>query len=532
MGKKMKKKAVPHRAQFDPAALPLHVLFLAIFPVMFLYTVNAKEMNFSAVLPAAAADILLAALIFTASLLIIRNVIKAGFTSSIILLWFFSYGRIYGIIGKNPGVNLHYFMLPVTLLFVAAAVFVVLKTGKKEAGQMKELNMWVNYVTLSLVFLLGVQSAMSIISHERVHILPAGFAQDTAPAPGAEAKYPDIYYIVVDAHSRSDYMKRVFDYDDTDFKAQMKEMGFYIPEKAHSNYPATLLSFASFLNYDYLDSINRLDRNSSDLVVLKDDIKAKRGIQYLKDKGYTFIIFPSAFTTNAMKDGADYVMTPRGINPTEFEQILSKTSALSGILTVLGNGEPPEYGAERKTIRYDFEELPKVAKMPSPKIVLDYIVCPHPPFLFDRDGRDVKNSGPIDLSDGNHCGVPHDKYIAEYGEQAMFVDKMILETVKKLKQNMSSNSIIIIHGDHGDGANLDWENLADTNFGERLSIFLAYYLPGDGAKLLYPSISPVNNFRLILKYYFNEKINLLQDRSYFCKWSKPFDFIDKTKDTQ
>jgi hypothetical protein len=144
----------------------------------------------------------------------------------------------------------------------------------------------------------------------------------------------------------------------------------------------------------------------------------------------------------------------------------------------------------------------------------------------------VKNTGPIDLSDGDHCGVPHDEYITEYGQQVMFVDKMILQTVKRLKEKMKSNSIIIIHGDHGDGANLDWEDLSKTDFGERLSIFLAYYMPGDGAKLLYPSISPVNNFRIILKSYFNEKIGLLPDKSYFCRWSKPFDFIDKTKDTQ
>jgi hypothetical protein len=528
MAKRKKTARIPAKNKFDASALPLHVLFLAFFPVIFLYTVNSKEMYFSALLPSAAAAVLLAALIFAASLAAVRNVIKAGFTSSIIILWFFSYGRIYGLLGKNAGVHGHYFLLPATLLIAGAAVFVILKTGKKEAGQMKELNMWVNYVTFSLVFLLGVQSAMSVITHEKQD-MPAGLA--AAPAV-ADENYPDIYYIVVDAHSRSDYLKKVFGYDDTDFKNQLKAMGFYIPEKAHSNYPATLLSFASFLNYDYLDTINKLDKNSGDLVVLKDDIKAKKGIHYLKDKGYTFIIFPSAFTTNAMKAGADIIMRPSGINPTEFEQILSRTTAFSGIMAALGNGEPPEYAAERKTILYDFNELPEAAAMPSPKFVLDYIVCPHPPFIFDKNGNDVKNTGPIDLSDGDHCGVPHDEYITEYGQQVMFVDKMILQTVKRLKEKMKSNSIIIIHGDHGDGANLDWEDLSKTDFGERLSIFLAYYMPGDGAKLLYPSISPVNNFRIILKSYFNEKIGLLPDKSYFCRWSKPFDFIDKTKDTQ
>jgi hypothetical protein len=529
MGKRAKKSAAVKKTRFDVSAMPLHVLFLAVFPVMFLYTVNAKEMYFSTLLPSAALAVIGAAAVFGLALAVIKNVIKAGFTSSIFLLWFFSYGHIYGLISGHTGAWGHYVMLPLTLLAAAAAVFAVIRTGKKDAEQMKELNMWINYITFALVFLLGVESAMSVINHEKQDITAGITSRPSAPADG---KFPDIYYIVVDAHSRSDYLKKVFGYDDSAFRQEMKELGFYIPEKAHSNYPATLLSFASFLNYDYLESINKLDRQSGDLVMVKDDIKAKKGIQYLKDRGYTFIIFPSAFTTNAMKAGADYIMTPRGLNPEEFEQILSRTTALSGMLAVLGGGEPPEYGVERKTILFDFKELPEIAKMASPKVVLDYIVCPHPPFIFDRDGKNVKNTGPIDLSDGDHCGIPHDKYLEGYREQVMFTDKMIIETVKKLEQNMKKNSIIIIHGDHGDGANLDWEDYSKTDFGERLSIFLAYYLPDGGDKLLYPSISPVNNFRIILKGYFNEKIDLLPDRSYFSRWSKPYDFIDVTKDTQ
>ena len=530
MAQKAKKRKTVKKPDFTAAGLPLHVLFLAVFPVIFLYTVNTKEMYFSTLLPSAAAAVTAAAVIFITTLFIIKDIIKAGFASSIILLWFFSYGHIYGTVSRFTGAWGHYVMLPVTLLIAGAAVFAVIKTGKKEAGQMKELNMWINYITFALVFLLGVESAMSVINHEKQDITAGITARPSAPSD--YEKLPDIYYIVVDAHGRSDYLKKVFGYDDSPFRREMKELGFYIPEKARSNYPATLLSFASFLNYDYLDSINKIDRQSNDLVMVKDDIKAKKGIQYLKDKGYTFIIFPSAFTTNAMKAGADYIMTPRGMNPGEFEQILSKTTALSGMLAVLGGGEPPEYGVERKTILFDFKELPEIAKMASPKIVLDYIVCPHPPFIFDRDGKNVKNTGPIDLSDGAHCGIPHDKYLTGYGEQVMFVDKMILETVKKLEQNMRKNSIIIIHGDHGDGANLDWEDYSKTDFGERLSIFLAYYLPDGGDKILYPSISPVNNFRIILRKYFNEKIGLLPDRSYFSKWSKPYDFIEVTKYTQ
>ena len=56
-----------------------------------------------------------------------------------------------------------------------------------------------------------------------------------------------------------------------------------------------------------------------------------------------------------------------------------------------------------------------------------------------------------------------------------------------------------------------WETYAR----EELAILNAYYLPGvDAEELLYPKISPVNTFRVILNAYFQENLPLLEDRSY------------------
>jgi hypothetical protein len=164
--------------------------------------------------------------------------------------------------------------------------------------------------------------------------------------------------------------------------------------------------------------------------------------------------------------------------------------------------------------------------------VLDYIICPHPPFVFDENGRDVINTEPINFADGNHSGIANDSYVRGYGAQAAYIDRRVAEEVEKLMGKMNKNSIIIIHGDHGSGSSLNWEDIRQTNLGERLSIFSAYYLPNGGDKYLRPDISPVNNFRMILKNYFKENIELLPDRAYFSKWSTPFDFTDVTEYTR
>jgi hypothetical protein len=63
--------------------------------------------------------------------------------------------------------------------------------------------------------------------------------------------------------------------------------------------------------------------------------------------------------------------------------------------------------------------------------------------------------------------------------------------------------VIIIQGDHA---------LAGAK--DRFGILNAYYLPGINKDILYPTISPVNSFRIVFNQYFGAKLPLLPDRSY------------------
>jgi len=59
-------------------------------------------------------------------------------------------------------------------------------------------------------------------------------------------------------------------------------------------------------------------------------------------------------------------------------------------------------------------------------------------------------------------------------------------------------------------------NPSDTLIKERMGILSAFYFGNkEITSKLYKSISPVNSFRLIFSEIFNEKIDLLDDKSYF-----------------
>jgi hypothetical protein len=59
---------------------------------------------------------------------------------------------------------------------------------------------------------------------------------------------PDVYYIVLDGYGRADVLSSIFNYDNSEFIEFLKEKGFYVGERSHSNYIETYLSLTSSLN--------------------------------------------------------------------------------------------------------------------------------------------------------------------------------------------------------------------------------------------------------------------------------------------
>jgi hypothetical protein len=75
---------------------------------------------------------------------------------------------------------------------------------------------------------------------------------------------------------------------------------------------------------------------------------------------------------------------------------------------------------------------------------------------------------------------------------------------------------------------MNWGNPTDLALKERMTVINAYLLPGGGGEALYKTITPVNSFRVVFNHYFNAKIELLDDKSYFSTWDEPYKFVDVT----
>jgi hypothetical protein len=98
----------------------------------------------------------------------------------------------------------------------------------------------------------------------------------------------------------------------------------------------------------------------------------------------------------------------------------------------------------------------------------------------------------------------------------------MLEAIDTIFEESEISPIIIIQGDHG-----PW--LQPKN--KRMWILNAYYLPGHNEEL-YPTISPVNSFRLVFDAYFEGNYDLLDDVSFFSPVPNIYDFSELPNDCE
>jgi len=159
--------------------------------------------------------------------------------------------------------------------------------------------------------------------------------------------------------------------------------------------------------------------------------------------------------------------------------------------------------SHRERVLYALEKISVIPEeIPGPKFVYAHIIFPHPPFVVDADGSPLQNS-PIDE-------------LSAYANQIDYLDRRLLEIVDTLIEKSNPDPVIVIQGDHG--ATIEYQDLG-IDPSNRLGILNAYYLPAHQNKLntphesLYPTITPINTFRVIFDRYFNGEYGLLDDRS-------------------
>jgi len=474
---------------------PFYPLLFALFPVLSLAAHNIQEIAVNVVYRPLLISFLLSLTVFILMRALLRDWSRAGLMTLVSLLVFFTYGQVYDKLHDvslfGMSVFRHRTLLPAYgLLAVGSAWFIV-----KRLAQPAAPTFWLNIFSIYLLIypLFGITS--NVVQQRSADA--ALKASTLQPLSGAEK--PDVYYIILDAYGRQDVLRDKLNYDNSPFLDALRDRGFYVADCSQSNYAYTEYSIPSSLNYDYLESLGATAHKDR-IALLKHG--AVRSI--FEAEGYQVVAFPTGWSITEWTDADLYIDYEHPVTTlTEFETLIVNTTLLRA---ANGGRSPDQTTASLKDLRRarTLSLLANIKKLPRVKgnlFVFAHLVIPHPPYSFGPDGEPGQFKGD---------GATYAETAAAYVDQVKFINKQILAVIDVLQADSDRPPVIIVQGDHGPPPEL---SLA---YSEKMPILNAYYLPGKQMdKLLYPSISPVNTFRVVLNSYFGENLPLLEDKSYY-----------------
>jgi hypothetical protein len=477
---------------------PFYFALFAIYPVLALLAFNISELRYQDAIRAVVVSLLAALLLFFLFWRLFHSKQRAALTVTILLLLFYGYGHLYNLIAKQWDIpHLTVWMLGLWLILAGAAVGWLARRRTRVRKAAPVLNI----VLLGLVITSMVQAALWSPSYS------SSVADDYAPVetlsiPDGQTP-PDIYYIILDSYGRSDLIKRAFQIDNSGFIKDLEAMGFYVSKCSQSNYNRTDISLASSLNMDYLQNLDsEFHGDNEDRRTLWESISRSAVRADLESAGYKTVAFATGFAWSEVRD-ADFFLSPSSpfSQMTGFETLLMRTTPLRHLEdTTQINLDEIDGQRYRQRTDYIFNKISDVAHLPGPKFVFIHLIPPHPPFVYAADGSQTDPA--TFLNDENL--YTYQAYGRGYTGEIAFISGQVETAVQTILAESSQPPVIILQGDHA-----PWLQNGD----DRFMILNAYYLPGHN-DLLYPTISPVNTFRLVLDTYLGADYPLLDDVSY------------------
>jgi hypothetical protein len=483
----------------------------ALYPVLYLLAFNVGQVEPASGLRAMSFSVLLALLFYLVFWLLLRQAHRSAFLTLLWLVLFFSYGHVYMLIlEKFPEFKQDRWLLAGWGVLALISILWVLCSKQSFSAIVPGFNL----IVLALVIYEGVQ-AFPIPPAGAGHRVAAQNAPVQDLQPPSAGALPDVYYFILDSYGRADLFEQAYDYDNSGFLSALQERGFYVAECSQSNYVRTEVSLASSLNMMYLQDLDpAFDPESFARGRLWDSLKHSAVRYNFESLGYKTVNFASGFAWMEMRDaGRFYTPPPFSAGFTEFEGLFLRTT-LARHINDLGWVDPDAVFAQNFRDRFNliFNSLDDIARDPDPTFAYIHIISPHPPFVFGPNGEPTH---PAEFWNEKRQ-YPPAPYARGYQNQLTWLNKQMQAGVDVILENSATPPIIIIQGDHG-----PWLQPKE----KRLGILNVYYLPGKNDKL-YPSITPVNSFRLVFNEYFGADYPLLKDVSYFSPVPNLYEFSE------
>jgi len=350
---------------------------------------------------------------------------------------------------------------------------------------------------------------------------------------GPDDRRPDIYFIILDRYPSADTLHEIYGYDNSQFIDALAQRGFSIAPESWAAYWKTAFSVLSTLRMEHLDGAALLEEDGPRDSPTFDPVH--RALQRhlpvpasLKAIGYEYIHIGSWWVPTSTNVDADRVLS--WSENGEFTSALLSTTALSLLTpreTVTADDESVDDPTlARETTLFAFDQLEAARDRPGPTYVFAHLLVPHPPYVFDPDGRQPT---PEEVA-----GRTENEQMLR---QLEWVNARALQVIDHLLDVPAGEEpIIVLEADEGpwpdrftaDQRGFPWLEARPDEIQQKFGILNALHLPGvDPASVGFTDdVSPVNTFRIVFNAFFGTDLPLLDDTTYLSpNYQRMYDFV-------
>jgi hypothetical protein len=461
--------------------------------------------------------------------LILKDWAKAGIQCSLLLLLFYSFGHVASSLEARAAHTGLLDVLPwiwLAILFLFSVI--VIRARLPEAT-----SQVLDIASAALIIIPLASIGLTIAVFGRAEAAGAEALSQIRGEHQAEAsmkelpvdRMPDIYYIVFDGYERADMLREYYSYDNSTFIDGLKERGFYVVDGSRSNYLTTNYSLNTSLNLIYYHEFP-----TPNLLRSKYNLQTNYVTEFLRELGYEIVVFDSG-SNDTNDQYTDIFATPVSIHPdvepeiNPFELLLARTTVAWLYFGEESKESNPEAASDafvsgvnweldqrRERITYAFAHLPDYTTVESPRFLFAHIFLPHFPFLYGADGEELQYHENVKLY---WYEVEPQNYVEFYNYQLDYLNQAVLDTIDQILAETSKPVVIILQSDHGDDHFIDWDAPSAEGVSARSAILNAIYFSDGEYKTLYPTVTPVNIFRVVLNHWFGTQYQLLSDKVFF-----------------
>jgi hypothetical protein len=447
------------------------------------------------------------------------------------LILFFSFGQVENLVERwilqnGFSFNISIFTWIWLVMYVAISLLIVKTRLPQSLGAYLNI-MSVVLILFPLITIISTATASKSRSESEYEILSRirGEMEAVSSLPEvAVSEMPDIYYIILDAYTRADILQDLYDYDNSSFLDALENRGFYIVSESRSNYMNTTYSLNTSLNLLYFHEVPlQIFRQA------RYDLQTNYVSQFLRDQGYQVVVYNSG-TGDTNHQYADIFVSP-DLPQTEdsndfnsFEHLFlrstlglllyskdSQSNPAEGVSQAFIDSVNRELDVRRERIRFALAHLPDYTTESGNYFLFSHIYLPHFPFLYGPNQEELEYHQNVNLY---WYEVEPENYIEYYTYQLDYLNQAVIGTIDSIIANSERPLVIVIQGDHGDEKYLNWDEPDAQGVHVRTAILNAIYFSDGDYEMLYPTMSPVNTFRIILNKWFGTQYPLLADHSY------------------